>query len=128
MEEKTEKKEAKAKPKLLYKLKIWVNDKEVGLKPFIFNTLGKICESLLSELKDISDAKMKEKTMIIFDPRCDSQDQVKVQVGALSIELNDYVQDMIWKTIVGFLWSLKDLASSYDELKCKNIIIEYERK
>ena len=128
MEEKTEKKEANAKPKLLYKLKIWVDDKEVGLKPFIFNTMGRICESLLSELKDMSNAEVKEKTMIIIDPRCDSQDQVKLQVGALSIELNDYVQNMIRKTLAGFLWSLKDLATSYDDLMMKNIIIDYERK
>lgn len=120
--------EGKPKPELLYKLKIRVDEKEVGLKPFILNTLGHVCDALISQLKEPVYPSQKEEIEILIQPKNSAPEQVKLNVNSISIEINDYVQGMLWNTIAGFISTLKNIAESHEDLLTKSVAIKYERK
>jgi hypothetical protein len=125
MSEKLEKKEP-----IKYKLSLKVNAHLIGMKPMVLNTLGHICEAIFTELKDITLDDLYEPILLMIGSGCDfcgPEDRVKLQVGEKSIALKGWVQEMIARTIWGYMTSLKDIPadSSFDE---SQIMLEMQKK
>lgn len=102
----------KKKHILKYKLKLMVNQHRIGTKPYILNTLGNICEGFLSELEDIP--KNEEITILII-PNSKEDEKVKIFSPSKTVPIKVYVQDLILKTLLGFISTLKDIPEDLED-------------
>ncbi|MHA1648290.1 MAG: hypothetical protein ACTSVL_12035 [Promethearchaeota archaeon] len=112
----------KKKHILKYKLKLIVNQHRIGMKPYILNTLGNICEGFLSELEDVP---KDEKISILIIPNSKEDERVKIFSPSITVPIKDYVQELILRTILGFISTLRDIP---EDLKNSEIEIIFESK
>ncbi|MHA1720784.1 MAG: hypothetical protein ACTSWX_04275 [Promethearchaeota archaeon] len=103
--------DTKKKELLKYKLKLIINQHRIGTKPYILNTLGNLCEAFLAELKDIPKNEMIE---IIIAPNEKENEKVKIKGESNNVSLEPYVQEMIMKTLIGFISTLKGIPEDLD--------------
>ena len=117
--------DSKMKPTLKYKNKILIADHQIGLKPFLHNTFGNIVYAILVELKDIPAEG--EVTMQI-DPTATEEQRLVLKIGGKDFELHAFVQDMMHKTIAGWLSSLKDVVPEGTNIFKTPLSISLQRK
>jgi len=104
---------------LKYKLKLVVNQHRIGTKPYILNTLGNICEGFLSELEDVP---KNEKITILIIPNLKEDERVKIFSPSITVPIKAYVQELILRTILGFISTLKDIPKDLEDSKIEIII------
>ena len=104
---------------LKYKLKLVVNQHRIGTKPYILNTLGNICEGFLSELEDVP---KNEKITILIIPNSKEDERVKIFSPSITVPIKAYVQELILRTILGFISTLKDIPEDLEGSKIEIII------
>jgi hypothetical protein len=109
------------KSPLKYRLKIQIDEHAVALKPFVLNTFGSVCLALTSELNDIPN--FAENPQIIYLEPSSPTKTVKLQIGGKDIEIKEFVQDMICKTLIGLLSTLQGVPERYEEFLKSNIMI-----
>jgi len=111
--------DTKKKQILKYKLKLIVNQHRIGTKPYILNTLGNICEGFLSELEDVP---KNEKITILIIPNLKEDERVKIFSPSITVPIKAYVQELILRTILGFVSTLKDIPEDLEDSKIEIII------
>lgn len=98
------------KKALKYGLKLYIDEKRIATKPFILNTLGNICHGFFKELNEVTEDH--EIILEIFSQEPQGK-QVLLSCGESPIEIKAFVQDLIMKTILGFISSLNGLPESF---------------
>ncbi|MHA1475426.1 MAG: hypothetical protein ACTSPA_07320 [Promethearchaeota archaeon] len=111
--------DTKKKQILKYKLKLIVNQHRIGTKPYILNTLGKVCEGFLSELEDVP---KNEKITILIIPNSKEDERVKIFSPSKTVPIKVYVQKLILKTLLGFISTLKDIPEDLENSEIEIII------
>ena len=114
--------DTKKKQILKYKLKLIVNQHRIGTKPYILNTLGNLCQSFLSELKDVP---KNEKISILIIPNSKEDERVKIVSPSKTVSIKGYVQELILKTLLGFISTLNGIP---EDLENSEIEIIFESK
>ena len=110
------------KQELKHILKIYVDEKRIRTKPYILNTFGNICYGILTELSNIE---IKEQFLFEIFTGEGEGNKVSITQDLNKLTLKPYVQDMILKTLVGFISSLGDIPDNLNQAKIK---IEYQKK
>ncbi|QEE14225.1 hypothetical protein DSAG12_00036 [Promethearchaeum syntrophicum] len=109
----------KKKHPLKYKLKLIVNQHRIGTKPYILNTLGNLCQGFLSELKDVP---KNEKINILIVPNSKEDEKVKIFSPSETIPIQIFVQDLIMKTLLGFISTLEGIPDDLENSETKIMI------
>ncbi len=109
----------KKKHILKYKLKLIVNKHRIGTKPYILNTLGNICEGFLSELEDVP---KNEKISFLIAPKSEVDERVKIYSPTKTVPIKAYVQELILKTLLGFISTLNDIPKDLEDSEIEIII------
>ncbi len=104
-----------------YQIKLWVNDQRIPMKPYVSNTFGNLCIAFLSELKGFDLEKLSK---IQIFPQNQPEKLIDLKVGEDSIDLKEFVQVQMWKTLLGFISVLDKVPVSPDELDKAIIKIE----
>lgn len=104
-----------------YQIKLWVNDQRIPMKPYVSNTLGNLCIAFLSELKGFD---LERLSKIRIFPQNPPEKLLDLQVGEDSIDLKEFVQVQMWKSLLGFISVLDKVPVSPDELDKAIIKIE----
>ena len=89
---------AETKERLKYKLNLTLDGHSVGMKPFVLNLIGHICEAIFSELKGITEENLMEPISLCILPGTtftDEDNKVDLQIGENSIYIKGWVQEMI---------------------------------
>lgn len=114
---------------LKYKGTLTVDQHSIGMKPFVLNVLCHLCETLVSELKEVDENMAKGPGAIVISASKKpdgTEERVTVVLGTKNISINAWTQDMIASTLIGFLSVLKiELDKPYTDATIK---IEFERK
>ena len=111
--------DTKKKQILKYKLKLIVNQHRIGTKPYILNTLGNICEGFLSELKDVP---KNEKISFLIVPNSKEDERVKISSPSITVPIQTFVQDLIMKTLLGFVSTLQGIPEDLENSEIEIII------
>ena len=111
--------DTKKKQILKYKLKLSVNQHRIGTKPYILNTLGNICKGFLSDIKDVPE---KEKVSFLIIPNSNEGDRVKISSPSITIPIQNFVQDLIMKTLLGFVSTLQGVPENLENSEIEIII------
>ena len=109
----------KKKHILKYKLKIIVNQHRIGTKPYILNTLGNICEGFLSELEDVP---KNEEISFLIVPNSKEGERVKIFSPSKTVTIKGFVQELIIKTILGFISTLQGIPEDLENTETQIII------
>ena len=109
----------KKKHILKYKLKLIVNQHRIGTKPYILNTLGNICQGFLSELEDVP---KNEKISFLIAPKSKEDERVRIFTPSKTVTIKAYVQELILKTLLGFISTLNDIPEDLEDSEIEIII------
>lgn len=109
----------KKKHILKYKLKIIVNQHRIGTKPYILNTLGNICEGFLSELEDVP---INEEISFLIIPNSKEDERVKISSPSKTVPIKAYVQELILKTLLGFISTLQGIPEDLENIETEILI------
>ena len=99
-----------------YDLAVLLDGKKVPMIPFILNTCGHI---FLGAIKDLEDCGQELEDNVIkctINPNNDIDSRMKMTINEKEIQMKAFIQDMIWKTLAGFLSSLKKIPENLLEL------------
>ncbi|WP_371806305.1 hypothetical protein [Candidatus Lokiarchaeum ossiferum] len=110
------------KKALKYGLKLYIDGKRIATKPFILNTLGNVCHGFFTELNEVTEDRVILLEIFSKEPQCK---QVIMKCGEFLVEIKPFVQDLIMKTLLGFISSLNGLPESFPHSPVK---IEYQVK
>ena len=113
------------RPIVHYFIKLWVDDQRIPTKPFIMNTLGNVCIALFRELKDFSTSGLIDLKMQPHNP---PDQRVVLTVDETPIFLKEFVQDLVWNTIMGYLSVLNKVPAEREKLMQKSIRIQISEK
>lgn len=108
-----------------YKIRLIINKKPVGIKEFVATSLGNVIVGLLADLKEINLSTIK-KIQIQMEPEVANIDRLKLQIDSITPELNPFVQEMIRRTLLGFISSLHKIPPTFPELMAATIQIDLE--
>ena len=111
--------DTKKKGILKYELKLIVNQHRIGTKPYILNTLGNICEGFLSELKDVP---KNEKISFLIVPNSKEDERVKISSQSITVSIQNFVQELIMKTLLGFISTLQGIPDDLENSEIEIII------
>ena len=111
--------DTKKKQILKYKLKLIVNQHRIGTKPYILNTLGNICQAFLSELKDVP---LNEKISFLIIPNLKEDERVKIFSYSKTVSIQVFVQELIMKTLLGFISTLQGIPDDLENSEIEIII------
>jgi hypothetical protein len=95
-----------------YDLKVKVNDKKIPMIPFIKNTFGHVFIAVIQDLENIGTENQGERIICNIFPTQDKGDIVKIKIAEQELTMKPFIQDMIWKTLAGFLSSLKKMPEN----------------
>ncbi|TFH30674.1 MAG: hypothetical protein E4G98_01610 [Promethearchaeota archaeon] len=112
-------------PNVHYTIKLWLDDQRIPTKPFIMNTLGNVCFAFFREYKDFPASGLIDVQML---PRNPPDQRVVLTVDGTALILKEFVQNLFWKTIVGFLSVLNKIPTEMDQLLQKPIRIQLSEK
>lgn len=110
-------------PDIKYQIKLWVNEQRVPMKPYVSNTLGNLCTAFLIELRGFNPNSI---TQIKLHRQNTSVKQVEIKVGKESLELKEFVQVQMGKTLSAFISVLKKLPINPEEINQAEILIELQ--
>ncbi len=111
--------DSKKKHILKYKLKLIVNQHRIGTKPYILNTLGNLCEGFLSELEDVP---KNEKISFLIVPNLKEDERVKIFSPSKTVPIKAFVQELIIKTLLGFISTLQGIPEDLENSEIEIII------
>ncbi len=108
------------KKALKYTLKLYVDEKRIPTKLYILNTLGNVCKGFFDEMKQIS-----RTSPIILEIHSQEPEekQVTIVCDGVNVEIKGFVQDLILKTLLGYISALNGLPESFSSSPIK---IEYQ--
>jgi hypothetical protein len=106
-------------------VKLKINDEPIGIKEYVQHTFAGVILGLLTEIRDINLKEVK-KILITITPNKTEPEQVIVEVDGNCPALKSFVQQMIWRTLVGFISSLNKVPPTWDDLMKAVISIEYK--
>ena len=107
-----------------FKGQIEISGINIPVKNYILTTFSRVVQGLVQELGGVGDEGILKEITLEIDPKSGSDSLVYFELDKEEIFIKDYVQDMIWKTITGFLSTLKDIP---DNLSEKPISITIEK-
>jgi hypothetical protein len=108
-----------------YKIRLLINKEPIGIKEFVATTFGNVIIALLTDLKEINLSTAK-KIHITAEPESADKVRFKVQVDSITPDLKPFVQEMIHRTLLGFISSLHRVLPSIPELIAATIQIDLE--
>jgi hypothetical protein len=108
-----------------YKIRLLINQEPIGIKEFVATSFGNVIIALLRDLKEINLSTTK-KIHIKAEPESADKVRFKLQVDSITLDLNQFVQEMIHRTLLGFISSLHRVPSSFPELMAATIQIDLE--
>ena len=108
-----------------FDLVIQINEKKSPMIPFIQNVFGNILSATLKELENIGSEGLIQEIKCDITPELYPNNHVLLTVGDKSIEMKPFIQNMIWKTLTGFLSSLKKMP---EDLHTAKIAISMKAK
>ncbi len=106
-----------------YDFTLKIDEKKVPMIPYILNLCGDLFGALIKELEHVGEEGLTKKITCQIDPLKDPKERVLLHVGEEQIEIKAFIQDMIWKTLAGFLSSLKKIP---EDLLEKPIALAYQ--
>ncbi len=110
------------KKTLKYFLKLYVDEKRIPTKPYILNTLGNVCKGFFDELTSTAP----DSSLVLkITPQNPKEKQVSIECEGNDVEIKGFVQELILKTLIGFISTLNDLPESFPTSLIK---IEYQTK
>ena len=108
-----------------YDLEIQINEKKVPMIPFIQNIFGNVFYAMIKELNEIEPIDFQNYITCKITPNSDHDNRVVLAVENREIKIKPFIQDMLWKTLTGYLSTLKkipvDLMTLNISIKIKPI-------
>ena len=108
-----------------FDLTVKIEEKKVAMIPFILNTFGNIFSGSIHDLEDVGDSGLEKQISCTINPSAEKKNVVTLQVAEKQINIKPFIQKMIWKTITGFLSTLKKIPTDLENLP---ITIKMQRK
>jgi hypothetical protein len=96
----------------ILKAKLTINEKPIGIKTFVQITLGNIVVGLIQDLKEVE---FGEESVINLqvNPKAAENKQFILDIDGKNVAVKDYVQQMIWRTIAGFISALEGVPPTF---------------
>ena len=99
-----------------YDLTLSLEGKKVPLIPYIINTCGHIFLATIKDLEGCGPNEWDKQIICTIDPSNDMKSRLILSIGDNIITLKPFIQDMIWKTLAGFISSLKKVPDNLLQL------------
>lgn len=112
-------------PNVKYTIKLWINEERIPTKPFIMNTLGNLCWAFFDEYRDFPQSGLVD---LRINPQNPPNSLVLLKVDETPIELKEFVQALLWRSLLGFISVLNKIPVQKDQLETADIHITLIRK
>lgn len=103
-------------------LEIYIEEKKLPMIPFIQNVFGGIFFGILQELNDISPDYYDNNCECRINSDKNSEQCVIITFGDNTLIIKKFIQEMIWKTLIGYISSLKKVPENLIDANISFII------